>query len=111
MPRYQTPDGNLIIATQEYIDEKYPGSILIPDPPPPPPPISKLEYMNRFTDTELAAIYSAAKTNIAIEVWLEKFKAAEQINLRDQRTIDGLNALVAVGILTPTRVSEILGES
>lgn len=114
MPKYQTPDGNVIVASQEFIDEMFPGSILVeePTPPPPPPkPITKLEYMGRFTDSELIAIYTAAKSNVAIEVWLDKFKLASEIDLRDQRTIDGLNALAAAGILTPERVSEILGEN
>lgn len=120
MPRYQTPDGNLIVADQDFIDQNYPGSILVSSYDSDkaerpvsikPPPITKLEYMGRFTDDELIAIYTAAKTNVAIEVWLEKFKLASEIDLQDQRTIDGLTALEAAGILVSGRVSEILGEN
>ena len=54
--------------------------------------ISKLDYMNRFTDTELATIYTLAKTEVAIEIWLEKFKAVkDNVNLDDPRTAQGVH--------------------
>lgn len=70
--------------------------------------LSKLDYMNRFTDAELASIYNAAKSSVAIEVWLEKFKLATEINLDDPRTIAGVQALEAAGMLTAGRAAEIL---
>lgn len=70
--------------------------------------ITKLEYMNRFTDTELATIYTLAKTMVQIEIWLEKFKMAENIDLVDPRIIAGLNALETAGALSVGRASEIL---
>ena len=70
--------------------------------------ITKLEYMNRFTDMELAMIYTVAKSSIAVEIWLDKFKLAQDINLDDQRTIDGLSAMVSGGLLTEPRMMEIL---
>jgi len=83
----------------------------IPEPAPPPPRItilSKLEYMNRFTDAELAAIYTAAKTSVQIEVWLEKFKLSGQINLEDDRTINGVNVLEYELLIETGRAAEIL---
>lgn len=62
----------------------------------------------RFAESELEAIYSLAKTNIPMEIWLEKFKAAQDSNLDDPRLVDGLMALVGVGILTEERMAEIL---
>lgn len=70
--------------------------------------LTKLEYMDRFTDPELEAIYTAAKSSVAVEVWLEKFKQAADINLDDERTIAGLNKLKDASILTTQRVAEIL---
>ena len=70
--------------------------------------ISKLDYMNRFTDPELVAIYTAAKTNINVEIWLEKFKLATEINLDDPRTSSGLQALETAGLIAPGRAMEIL---
>jgi hypothetical protein len=70
--------------------------------------ITKLDYMNRFTDTELATIYTVAKTNVAIEVWLEKFKLSAEINLDDPRTIGGVQALEQFGLIGVGRATEIL---
>jgi len=70
--------------------------------------LTKLEYMNRFTDSELAAIYTAAKQSIEIEIWLEKFKLATEIDLSDPRTIAGVQALEAVGLIGASRADEIL---
>ena len=71
------------------------------------PTLTKLEYMNRFTDAELGAIYTAAKTEVTVEVWLEKFKLAEFVSLDDPRTLGGLQALEAAGILAAGRALEI----
>jgi hypothetical protein len=64
--------------------------------------------MNRFTDAELAGIYTAAKSIIAVEIWFEKFKLAGDINLDDPRTVAGLQAMEAAGLLVAGRASEIL---
>ena len=76
---------------------------------PKPRQLTKLEYMNLFSDAELAGIYTAAKTVVAVEVWLEKFKLASEINLDDPRTVSGVNALEASGLLGVGRAAEILG--
>lgn len=86
-----------------------PPDPVVPDPVPDPKvPLTKLEYMNRFTDAELEGIYTAAKSTIAIEIWLEKFKLATDINLEDARTIAGVQALEAAGLLAVGRAAEIL---
>jgi len=76
--------------------------------------LTKLEYMNRFSDSELAAIYGAAKVSPAVEVWLKKFEMAtpdadgKAIDLDDPRTIAGLQALEAATLLGAGRATEIL---
>jgi len=70
--------------------------------------ISKLDYMSRFTDTELATIYTMAKQVVQVEIWLEKFKLATDVDLADTRTKDGLLALEAAGLLAAGRAKEIL---
>lgn len=76
--------------------------------------LTKLEYMNRFTDLELAAIYTAAKSIVAVEVWLAKFNATTPdpdgtaVDLSDPRTIAGVQALEAAGLLEAGRAAEIL---
>ncbi len=81
-----------------------------PTTPPAEPPrvITKLAFMNRFTMEELAAIYTAAKTEVMVEVFLDKLKIAEEVNLDDPQTIVGLQALAASGLLTEARVQEVL---
>jgi hypothetical protein len=78
------------------------------DPKPITRIVSKLDYMNRFNDAELAAIYTAAKTSVEIEIWLEKFKLSAEIFLDDPRTISGLNSLEQAGLITSQRITEIL---
>jgi len=76
--------------------------------------VTKLEYMNRFTDTELATIYSAAKVSVLVEVWLAKFNAATpeadgtSVDLDDPRTVSGLHALEDGGLIGTGRAAEIL---
>lgn len=70
--------------------------------------ISKLAYMDRFTAAELEGIYGAAKVSLAVEVWMEKFKLAEFIDLADPRTLAGLQALESGGLIGPGRALEIL---
>lgn len=72
------------------------------------PNLTKLEYMNRFTDIELVAIYTAAKVSVEVEIWLEKFKLAEFVNPQDPTTIAGLQALETAGLLAQGRAAEIL---
>lgn len=82
-----------------------------PEPEPLPPPavriLTKLEYMDRFTDLELAGIYTAAKNVVQVEIWLEKFKLATEVNLDDPRTLSGLQAMESAGLLEVGRASEI----
>ena len=78
-----------------------------PAPPPAIPP-TKLEFFDRFTDAEQVAIYDAAKTVTAIQVWLDKFKLASDIDVTDPRTIAGIQALEAAGLLAAGRAAQIL---
>lgn len=77
--------------------------------------LTKLEFMNRFTDAELAAIYTVAKTNVAVEIWLAKFNATTpdelgySVYLNDPRTIESIHMLEAAGLLAAGRAAEILG--
>lgn len=70
--------------------------------------LTKLQFLNRFTNEELAAVYTAAKTNVLIEVFLDKLKLAQEISLDDPQTVGGLQALAAVGLLSEARVQEVL---
>lgn len=70
--------------------------------------ITRLAFMRRLSNDELANIYSAAKTQPLLEVWLDKFKLAEEINLDDAEIISGLQWLEASGLLSTGRAAEVL---
>lgn len=92
----------------------YDGETFTPPAALAPRRLSKLGYMLRFTDAELVEIYSAAKESVAVEVWLAKFNLATPdpdgtaIGLDDPRTIAGLQALEAAGLIAPGRAAEIV---
>lgn len=67
-----------------------------------------LEIMSRFTTDELSAIYTAAKTTVAVEVWLDMFKLAQEIDVTNPQTISGMNSLEAANLLAPGRAAQIL---
>lgn len=83
-----------------------------PQPKEPPKtldtPISKLDFRNRFTLEEKAAIESAADSDITAKVVQKDFDAATKIVLSDPDTVNGINYYVSVGLVTAERANEIL---
>lgn len=96
----------------EWIDENTVVAVEIPvEPTPPAQPrtqLTRLEFRNQFTMAEKQALYTAAQSNIDIQIFLDDVNAAEYIETTDQITIDGLGALVLAGLLTQERADEIL---
>ena len=78
------------------------------DPRPIDKKMSKLEFLNLFTDAELAGILATAKLDAGVEVFVKKLDAAEFVDLDYPGTIAGLNALEAGGLLSAGRAGEIL---
>lgn len=112
--RYALQDGKAVDRYPGKTDEEVLAEIAAQqqqppaNPQPAPHPLTKLAFMERFTMEELAAIYTAAKTEVMVEVFLDKLKIAEEVNLADAQTIGGLQALAASGLLTEARVQEVL---
>ena len=65
-------------------------------------------FTRKLTSQEMRNIYQASKANIDVEIWLDRFKMAKEIDLDDSFLIDGLNGLALAGILSFERVQEIL---
>lgn len=84
-------------------------SVILPPTPIITQPISKLTFLDKFTDAELAAILTAAKTVVQVEVFVKKLDAASEVNLGDSRTIAGVQALEQFGLIGTGRASQILG--
>lgn len=91
----------------------YENKVFSPSPPPPPLPniITKLAMIDRFTETEYEGLLTAAKSDVQVQGWLDRFSAANQINLDDSRTITGIDLLVSKNLLTQERGEEILTNS
>lgn len=81
-----------------------------PTPPAQPRLLSVLSFRSRFTDAEKIAIYTAAKTEVAVQVWLDDLAAAQNqtVDLNDQRIIGGVNAMEFGGLIAAGRTAEIL---
>ena len=108
-PGVDPVDGDLIritYANGSTEEKQYWSPVVVP--PAPVRVLTKLQYMNRFHDAELAGIYTAAKTVVQVEIWLEKFKLASEINLDDPITIGGLQAMEVAGLIGAGRAAEIL---
>jgi len=86
----------------EFIDGDYPA------PPVAPTPLTHKQFMDRFTDSELAAIMTAAKSSIELELWFKRFEMAQEIILSDPQTVTGVNALETAGLIATGRATEIL---
>jgi hypothetical protein len=81
------------------------------DPRPPviiPNIITKVAFRFRLTDAEYVSILSTAKTDVAVEAWVETFNMVSSIDLDNQRTKDGVANLVTKNLLTQARATTIL---
>jgi len=87
-------------------------------PPAPPAPVSQrliteLAFRQRFTQDEQRAIYTAAKSSVDVQIYLDDMRAAAvanagNVNLDDPLTSQGVAALEAAGLITAGRSAEIL---
>lgn len=91
-------------------DWTYDGENFYPIPPSPVPLniITKLAMIDRFTEAEYEGVLIAAKTDVQVQGWLDRFAAANQIDLDNDRTISGIGLLVSKELLTEQRGQEIL---
>jgi hypothetical protein len=90
-----------------YKDGVFTPPVIIP-PPALPNIITKLAMIDRFAEAEYEGILTAAKTDIQVQGWLDRFNVSNQINLEDSRTISGIDLLVSKNLLTQERADEIL---
>lgn len=70
--------------------------------------ISKLEFLRRFTLSERIAIRTKAKTDPIVEDFMDLLELSQVIGINDTDTINGLNYLSLLGILSTERIQEIL---
>jgi hypothetical protein len=70
--------------------------------------VAPLAFRDRLTEGEKLALYTAAAASLELRIYLDDLNAAQEVDLDSPRTVGGLQALVATGILTPERAAEIL---
>jgi len=81
-----------------------------PDPEPPQPKrFTSLQFLDLLTEAEQLAVATAAMQSPQVKLWYDRALAAQFITLADPRTAAGLDALVAMGLLTAERKAEIVG--
>ena len=80
-------------------------------PPLPPASMTPLEFIDRLTDAEQLALATAAMSQAPIKLWYDKLLAADTVNLGDARLAQGVQAMVAAGLLAAPRALEILGQA
>lgn len=84
--------------TQTAVENPYPEPVII----------SKTRFRNLFTIQEKVEIYTAAKEDPVIQVFLDDVLAADDIDLSFPPLILGVNYLVQEGIITQGRAAQIL---
>lgn len=80
----------------------------VPLPPVQPIASTSLQFMDRFTEAEQLAIVTATMSVPQVKLWYDRMLCAEEIVYKDARTLAGLQALVAAGLITQARMDEIL---
>jgi hypothetical protein len=100
---------NTIIASIEFVEEYYPGHYREQYRPPVYTwVITKVAMISRFTPQEYVGIVSATKTDVEVQAWYDLFQAASKVDLQDERTVAGINALVPKNLITQERADTIL---
>jgi len=77
--------------------------------PAPTPPIilSQLQMINKLGN-DYISIVETSKTDVEVEVWLEKFRLQTSFNLSEQSTKDQIQFLVTKNLITQAKANEIL---
>lgn len=66
------------------------------------------EFLDRFTDAELVAIATAARTDAVLDVIFRKLSAATEVHSDSAELAAGLDYLVELALLTPERRAALL---
>lgn len=126
--RHRRSDGTFVVVHNGYLyhvvqsDPIYAAVAAAAEgvelPPEPPPstgaPLiaaaspTALEFMERFTAEERINIRRAAKENELLEDWLDLLRASQFVDVTDPRTVAGMEAMVAAGLISEQRCGEVL---
>jgi hypothetical protein len=73
----------------------------------PPRRLTRKQFTERFSSTELQAVLAAVDANGGLRAWWEKFCLADDINLDDPATLAGVQALEIAGLIGTGRAAEV----
>jgi len=73
--------------------------------------ISKIDFIELFTDAEMESLIDFAKTNTKAALFLNKLDAYDVINLNNAKLQTSINAMENVGVLSAGRASEIINST
>ena len=81
--------------------------------PPQLPPVTKTHFSSktffeRYTEAEQDAVITASMTSVPIKKAYDKMWGSDFVDVTSQETIDGVDALISVGLLDASRKSDIL---
>ena len=67
-----------------------------------------LQFLDLFTQQEQLSVVTAAKNYPQLQLWYDRLLAAQEVLQDDVRVAEGLDALIAGGLITADRKSVIL---
>lgn len=74
--------------------------------------ISKLDFLDLFTDDELEAIIAKSKENSSVghkvSVFIQRLELSETVDLKSDRANTAVNGMEELGLIAPGRAAEIL---
>ena len=86
-----------------------PAQLAILHPPKSPrKQLTRYEFRSLFDFNEQVAITTAAKSDVAVEVFMKSMEVAEVINLDYPETAQGLGYLVSLGLIKQEKMDNIL---
>ena len=85
-----------------------PATLAFDPPPPAPLVLTPLQWLMRFTPAERIAIRAARVTDPVVEDIMDLLDKAQEVHPAEPATVQGVQYLVSVGLLTPARGAEVL---
>lgn len=73
--------------------------------------ISKIDFIELFTDAEMEGLIDFAKTNTKAALFLRKLDSYDVINLNNAKLMAAVNVMETVGVIGAGRASEILNST
>lgn len=116
MARFKIKDAqgnviNTIVASQQFVEQRYPGlweEEIVEDIPSKKRILTHREFLKRITAQEFKSIRQAAKSNADVDMFMYLFERSSVVDLDDPDTAAGVQMLEAYGLLAIGRATEIL---